>query len=364
MRRGVQETGLVKRRLCCAALLVICLSGCSCYRVPSVPPGQRGPLPGTLVLSVPDQAVSKTDTITEASMRNVLFHLDDDIQLRIHRLRGRLVDATGEHLAVLDDKKRVVLDIAYGDVGLSPEDLTLLLNRYVFAYKGSPLKGLVVKIEGDHIVQTGIMHKIIDIPFEMTADLSATPEGLIRIRTKTMKICGLDGKGLLRAVNMTLADMLDLKGARGVKVEGNDLLMDPIKILPPPAIAGRLTAIRVEPGEIRQTFGSAANVTELPPPQAAANYIYFRGGNIRFGKLFMVASELLTIDGDPTDPFDFYLDYYHTQLVAGYHTTSPNYGLVAYMPDFNDLGTAKGRIGPVTPIVDDAVQPTSKKERR
>ena len=94
-----------------------------------------------------------------------------------------------------------------------------------------------------------------------------------------------------------------------------------------------------------------------------ANYIYFRGGNMRFGKLVMVATDLLTVDGDPSDPFDFYLDYYHTQLVAGYHTTSPNYGLVTYMPDFNDLGTAKGRIGPVTPIVDDAAQLTSKKER-
>jgi hypothetical protein len=328
-----------------------------------VPPGQRGPLPGTLALKVPDRAISQTDTITEASMRNVLFHLDDDIKLRIHKLRGRMADLTGEHLIVLDNKKRVVLQIAYGEVGLTAEDLTLLLNRYVFGYKGSPLKGLVVRIEGDHIVQTGIMHKIIDIPFEMTADLSATPEGLIRIHTTSMKICGLDGKGLLRAVDMTLADLLDLKGARGVTVEGNDLLMDPVKILPPPAISGRLTSIRVTPNEILQTFGSPAGVSELPPPLAVPNYIYFRGGNMRFGKLVMVSTDLLTIDGDPSDPFDFYLDYYHTQLVAGYHITSPDYGLVSYMPDFNDLGTAKGRIGPVKPIVEEAVQLSTRKER-
>ena len=223
MKRAFGKPGLLRRRLWCAAVLVMCASGWSCYRVPSVPPGQRGPLPGTLALKVPDQAVSQTDTITEASMRNVLFHLDNDIQLRIHRLRGRMTDLTGNHIIVLDDKKHLLLEIAYAEVGLSAADLTLLLNRYVFAYKGSPLKGLVVRIEGDHIVQTGIMHKIIDIPFEMTADLSVTPEGMIRIHSKTMKICGSNGKGLLRAVDMTLADLLDLKGARGVTVEGNDL---------------------------------------------------------------------------------------------------------------------------------------------
>jgi hypothetical protein len=346
MKTAVREQRVLTRRLWCAALLGACLSYWSCYRVPAVPPGQRGPLPGTLTLPLPDQVVAASDTITEAAMQNVLFHLDDDIKLRIRRLRGQLADVTGHHLPIFDDKKSIVLVIAYGEIGLSAQDLTLLLNRYVFSYKGSPLRGLVVRTEGDHIVQTGIMHKVIDIPFEMTADVSVTPEGLIRIHTTSMKICGLDGKGLLRAVDKTLADLLDLKGARGVTVQGNDLLMDPVKILPPPAIQGRLTSIRVEQNELVQTFGSPVGVSELVPPIAVPNYIYFRGGNLRFGKLFMVGTDLLTIDGDPSDPFDFYLDYYHTQLVAGYHTTLPNYALVSYMPDFNDLGTAKGRIAP------------------
>jgi hypothetical protein len=364
MKTAVQAGQVLRKRLWCAALVGICLSYWSCYRVPTLPPGQRGPLPGTLTLTVPDQVVAASDTITEAAMQNVLYHVDDDIEMRIRRLRGRLADVTGHHLPILDDKKTMVIVIGYGEIGLTAQDLTLLLNRYVFSYKGSPLRNLVVRTEGDHIVQTGIMHKIIDIPFEMTADLSVTPEGLIRIHSTSMKICGLDGKGLLRAVNKTLADLLDLKGARGVTVQGNDLLMDPVKILPPPAIQGRLTSIRVEQNEIVQTFGSPVGITELVPPLAVPNYIYFRGGSLRFGKLFMVGTDLMTVDGDPSDPFDFYIDYYHTQLVAGYHTTSPNYGLITYMPDFNDLGTAKGRIGPTTPIVDQAVQLTSRKQQR
>jgi hypothetical protein len=32
----------------------------------------------------------------------------------------------------------------------------------------------------------------------------------------------------------------------------------------------------------------------------------------------------LTIDADPSDPVDFYVDYCPTQLVAGYHVTARN----------------------------------------
>jgi hypothetical protein len=89
-----------------------------------------------------------------------------------------------------------------------------------------------------------------------------------------------------------------------------------------------------------QVFGSArargAQPLSLPVP--AQNYVFFRGGIIRFGKLYMVQSQLIAIDEDARDPFDFYLDYYHTQLIEGYHTTLQQYGLMAVFPDFNDLG--------------------------
>ena len=37
------------------------------------------------------------------------------------------------------------------------------------------------------------------------------------------------------------------------------------------------------------------------------------------------------------------------QLTAGYSVTLRDYGLATYMPDFNDLGGAKGRLTPRKP---------------
>jgi hypothetical protein len=276
------------------------------------------------------------------------FHVDDDIRLRIRELRGRMRDLSGRGVVNLDDRRTLELQIGRADIALSAPDLTLLLNRYAFGYPGSPLRDLVVTTRGQQIVQTGVMHNVIDIPFTMTATLAATDDGEIRIHSPSMRICGLDGKALLRAVGRELEDLLDLRGATGVRVEGNDLVLDPLKILPPPRITGRLTAIRVAGDEIVQSFGpaDAPGVESLPPPVAAERYVYFRGGSLEFGKLYMVRAELEAIDADPGDPFDFYLDYYASQLVAGDHVTLPDLGLVAYMPDFDDLGTARGRVVP------------------
>jgi hypothetical protein len=329
------------------------LTGCCCPRAARTGPAHSAALPEELVLEAPTTIPASADTITEMSMRNVHFHVDDDIRLRVRQMRGRMRDLGGKHLIVLDDKNRLELRMAYGEIALSSGDLTTLLNRYVFGYPGSPLKQLVVKTSGKHIVQTGVMHKIVDLPFRMTAELSVTPDHLIRIHPIAIEICGINGFGLMRAVGTNLSKLLDLRGAKGATVQGNDLLLDPLVILPPPKLEGEITSVYVEGDEIVQVFGDATSpgATPLPPPVPASNYVYFRGGVIRFGKLFMVQSSLEAMDADQTDPFDFYLDYYHSQLVAGYHVTLPDYALHAVMPDFNDLGTAKGRATPPNGLV-------------
>ena len=69
------------------------------------------------------------------------------------------------------------------------------MNTYVFAYQGAPLRELAFTAEGTHLIQRGILHKGVDIPFEMVADVSATTIGEIRVHPVSMKICSINGKG-------------------------------------------------------------------------------------------------------------------------------------------------------------------------
>jgi hypothetical protein len=40
---------------------------------------------------------------------------------------------------------------------------------------------------------------------------------------------------------------------------------------------------------------------------------------------------------DPQDPFDFFLEHYKEQLVAGYAKTTPDFGLRVFVRDFNKV---------------------------
>jgi hypothetical protein len=151
----------------------------------------------------------------------------------------------------------------------------------------------------------------------------------------------------MRALNVTLEKLLDLSKAVGASVKGNDIFLAPDSILPPPTIEGRVTAVRVEGDRIVQVFGdtaasrAAASRSLDPPDRDAPNYMYYRGGTLRFGKLIMLDADMQIIDADPRDLFDFFIDHYRVQLVAGYSRTLPTGGLEVFMPDYDDAARGK-----------------------
>jgi len=78
---------------------------------------------------------------------------------------------------------------------------------------------------------------------------------------------------------------------------------------------------------------------------AAQNYMAYHGNRLQFGKLTMHDTDMLLIDPDPRDPFDFYLDRYKDQLVAGQTKITPAFGLRVFMVDYNKLKSQKPKAG-------------------
>jgi hypothetical protein len=159
------------------------------------------------------------------------------------------------------------------------------------------------------------------------------------MHSESMKAVGVPAKGLLEFFGLKLDDVMNVKARRGIEVQENDIIIAAGQVLPPPEIAGRLTRVAVDGNRLVQIFddGSGAPPNLTKPSPAARNYIYFGGGEIRFGKLTMHDADLQLIDSDPKDPFDFYPSRYNAQLVAGYSKNTPQQGLRTYMPDYNDL---------------------------
>ena len=271
-------------------------------------------------------------------MKHVNFYIIPQAALRIRTMRGSMRSLTGGPV-VFDDKNAFVIHLDYAEIGLNGTDITELMNRHIFAYPGAPLKRLKVHTQGNRIVQSGIMHKILDIPFEITADASMTPEGLIRLHPVKTRILGVNGNDLMRAFRLSLEKILDLSKAKGVSVKGNDIFLDPVKILPPPAIEGRATAIRIDGDQLVQTFGTPDAVPPLVPPDTAPAFMYYKGGTLHFGKLLMLDAQMQIVDLRPSAWFDFSLDRYKEQLVAGYSRTRSDLGLEVYMLGLDKLGS-------------------------
>ena len=293
----------------------------------------------TTEIALSRPAADSSDSATKVSMKHVNFYIIPQAALRIRTMRGSMRSLNGGPV-VFDDKNAFVIHLDYAEIGLNGTDITELMNRHIFAYPGAPLKRLKVHTQGNRVVQSGIMHKILDIPFEITADASMTPEGLIRLHPVKTRILGVNGNDLMRAFHLSLEKILDLSKAKGVSVKGNDIFLDPVKILPPPAIEGHATAIRIDGDQLVQTFGTPDAVAALAPPDSAPAFMYYKGGTLHFGKLLMLDAQMQIVDLRPSAWFDFSLDRYKEQLVAGYSRTRSDLGLEVFMLGLDKLGTA------------------------
>jgi hypothetical protein len=333
----------------CGFILTFAFAGCS------KPKQTEAPTPPASVVKGPDAqsstpatnngtspatpATDNANTVVRTSMQNVEYHLTDGIIVDINSLNGRLTPNPGK-IPVFDDKSSFGLAVDSANITLSMTALTNDLNDYVFAKPDAPLKHLSASTEGDQLVIKGLLISKGGIPFQTSGTMSVTPEGMIRVHTTKVKALKLPVKGLMDMLGLDTEKLLNTNKVEGVSVDKDDLILDPEKILPPPQLQGCLTSLKIENGKIHLTFG-LQNGKSAPATIAescgARNYLQFKGGSVRFGKLIMSDTDLELMDVTPADTFDFAIDHYNEQLVAGYSKMTPSGGLCVHMPDYSKL---------------------------
>jgi hypothetical protein len=270
-------------------------------------------------------------------IRNVDFHFTENVVVHIASLDGKM-SPVGGNMPIFDDKNSFALDVDSADTTVSMAALASDMNEYVFAVPGSPIKDLKLKTESGRLVMTGILVKKGGIPFETTSSVSLTPEGMIRLHTEKVKALHLPVKGLMEMFGVDLHDLISTKKILGIETDKDDLILDPQKILPPPELRGHVIAVRVLDDAMAMTFGTPGQPAQHPRSTAVCgrrNFLSFRGGPIRFGKLEMDESDMELSDTVAAPSFDFSLDGYKDQLVAGYSKVTARGGLCVRMPEYS-----------------------------
>lgn len=289
-------------------------------------------------------APAPRNNAVQVEMKNIMYHFTDPIVVHVRRLQGSLLPKNQDGIPIFDDKRSFILAINSAEIAISTQAMSTVLNQYVFAAKDAPLKEISIHAGRDSLKVKGKLHQKGDITFETEATIAASSDGQIRLHARNIKAAHLPVKGLMDLFGIELADLINTKKLAGIRAEGDDLILDPQQILPPPHIQGRVSQARLEGDQIVQVFGDAR--ASLAKPETPGNYMAYHGNQLRFGKLTMSDTDMSLIDMDPRDPFDFYLDHYQEQLTAGYTKITPGFGLRVFMRDFNKLPRSRPKNGP------------------
>jgi hypothetical protein len=297
-------------------------------------------LVAALIISLSSVTFAETKAPSDhvyTEMRNVLYHFTPSIAVHIVHLEGELAPSRESGIPVFDDADSFTILIRSAEISVTTEALSAVLNQYVFSSADAPLQSIRVSALGDKLKIKGRMHRHGDLSFESTGSVAPTAQGDIRVHLEQIKAAHVPVKGLMDLLGETVSNLLGNRKVAGVRAEENDLILTPAELFPPPHIKGQLTTITVRGNEIVQQYGSRPSARL----KISGNYMAYRGARLRFGKLTMSDTDLTILDLNPEDPFDFFLDHYRDQLVAGYTKTTPSFGLRSYFRDYEKLGAKK-----------------------
>jgi hypothetical protein len=275
-----------------------------------------------------------SNAAVQTQMQNVRYHFTESATVYIKTLSGELLPTEAAEFPTFDDKDSFRVRIGYAEIDIAPADLASIFNSYVFARANSPLKGISMSIENGRLKIKGKLHDVGTIPFETESTLSPTDDGKLLLRTGKVKALHVPVKGIMNLFGVEIADLIKNGKLPGVEARGDDLVLDPSLVFPAPHMEGRVSATRIEGNAIVLTFGDKNRATKA---RQTGNYMSFRGNRLRFGKLTMTDVDMILIDMDPTDPFDFFLDRYKDQIAAGYSKISSSSNLRIFVRDFNKL---------------------------
>lgn len=131
-----------------------------------------------LILLVAVQSTPKPDAVG-IQIQNVNLLLTRDIVLNVRSLRGELESTKPSMPVTFDDSNSFIVSADSAEIHITTSSMTALMNEYVFGYKGAPIKDVSTTLEGHRLVQTGKIHKAVDLP--PAAALAAIPDGRLHL---------------------------------------------------------------------------------------------------------------------------------------------------------------------------------------
>ncbi len=282
-------------------------------------------------------AASQGAKYTVVTAYHVIFLESSGLQLRTDWLQGRLYPTRAGTVPSLDDPASFKVEVEAGKTEISLPDLSRTLKATVL--KNSKLKNVRILARGRQEIEIDArLQKVVPLPVQLLGEIAATRDGRLAIRIQSLKVLHIPFKGLLRAVHLSPSELVDVHDSKAIQIQGESIYLNTDQLLPPPRKFGNLTSVHfTEAGDLEEDYGSPTALGDLARRGKAQNFMQLEGGAVRFGKLTMQNTDMTLIDSSPGDWFQFDLEHYRSQLVAGDLHMTMSGGLLVFTPDYDKI---------------------------
>ncbi|MFM0483635.1 hypothetical protein PQQ81_24115 [Paraburkholderia strydomiana] len=272
--------------------------------------------------------------------RNVDFRVTGDIGFMIYDMAATLVPSRPGEPIVFDDPTSLSIDVHRGDVMLDSAKLTAIFNRYLFQYRGSPLRNMRVVPQDDGSLRiTGEMHRDTWVPIVLSGSLSMRSADELVFHADHVEVAGVAADRLMQAAHVRMADLLKVDTPIA-RLDGDDVVMQVAKLTPPPALRLTITKLDTSAAGVRFMLDDGSVRKIDWPANMPARGMLMEGGDVKFMRSMPMNIDmaLTPIDADASFVLDLY--HYRDQMAAGYFTFDEAGALAVHLPSYTTLASA------------------------
>jgi len=294
------------------------------------PPASPDTTPSKKVMQEPRGGVSQFHT------RNVMYRVDQDIVVEMPNMNADIHVFEPNQPFIPANVDDFMVQIHTAELTIDEKSMANLMNKYVFNYPDSPLTNIEITAAGGKIRQSARIKKFgLTLKCDLEGSLRPNGKGQLVLQPDSIKSNGIPVKGLFDLLGVELTKLINSNEERGVKIDGNNIVLFPDRMMPPPSLRGFCTGAEITQGKIKMIFDDGVRremAGPLPEP-SAKNYILMWGGNILINNNLALNAKFQMLDDTPEDPMYYYMPVYREQLEAGLTVATTQGEMIAYLSD-------------------------------
>lgn len=306
-------------------------------------------------LPAPSRHATARDSGTRGvgiEVHNVDYELADGVGFYVKSLKGMLVPHDSSKPVNFDDPAEYDIHIYTGTVVVRPSDLDALFNQYVLTYEPRALSS-VENHTTKNTLKVSVAARLFKfippaggLPTTLSGPVKVTNDNELVYTPDSVSSLGLPLLPILKATGLSLSTITPFKRT-GVRLDGNQLIMNPATLFPPPALKiDHIKSAKLSDAGLTLVFSSPQGTpTFASPPVDTDSYIWLQSGDARFYGTVLVNARLLLMNNDHKR-LHFNLYHYRAQSAAGRINSRMDGTLIARVP--NNFDTSLDKSPPVT----------------